>query len=91
MAIKEIPGGGGGTIITGKEDINLFRLMALRGALKLEIKGLRHSGGSVAARVKREFGFKGNKAAVYAKLDAMVEAIGKERLTTAVTGQRPIH
>ena len=56
-------------IITNKRHIELYRLLALRGALKLEILGLKHSRGSVYAAVKREFGFKGNKKKVLVLLE----------------------
>lgn len=57
------------TMFTTKRDIELFRLLSLRGALKLEILGLKHSRGSIYAAVKREFGFKGNKKKVLAQLE----------------------
>ena len=55
-----------------------FRLLQLKYALKLEIKGLRHSRGSVYAHVKREFGFRGNKSKVLAQLEAHIEAFNRE-------------
>lgn len=66
---------GGSTIITG-EAIKLYRLLALRSALSLEIKtGMKVSRGvSVLAILKREFGFKGNKAKVLAQLTAYIES-----------------
>ena len=39
----------------------MYRLLALKGALSLECKGLKHSRGSVYALIKREFGLRGNK------------------------------
>ena len=46
-------------------DIDTYRLVALRAALGLELLGIKHRGGSVYAKVKREFGFKGNKQKVF--------------------------
>lgn len=56
------------------------RLLALRGALTLELKGMRRSHGrSVYAIVKSEFGFKGSKAKVLAQLERMIEQIQEAR------------
>jgi hypothetical protein len=55
-----------------------FRLVSLKHALRLEIKGLRHSRGSVYALVKREFGFRGSKAKVLAQLEAHIETFNQE-------------
>jgi hypothetical protein len=60
-----------GTVITGN-GILLFRLMALRGRVKLEGLGLKSRGGSVTAMVKRELGVKGNRDKV---LEALEKAI----------------
>jgi anion-transporting ArsA/GET3 family ATPase len=47
------------------EKINAFRLLSLKGALSLEVKGLKRSRGpSAFATVKAEFGLKGSKAVV---------------------------
>lgn len=58
---------------TTPEDIAFVRVLALKGALKLETLGMK---GRVSAYaiVKREFGFKGNKASVLAQLTEYVEA-----------------
>ena len=61
--------------ITGKDNIALYRLLTLKAALKLETLGMKHSQGSVYALVKREFGFKGNKASVLAQLTAHIESL----------------
>jgi len=62
-----------GTMIT---NTNLFRLIALRAALGLEVMGMKHSKQSVYAQVKKEFGFKGSKQAVFDQLD---EYVNKEK------------
>jgi hypothetical protein len=54
------------------------RLCALKGALSLECKGLKHSRGSVYALVKREFGFKGNKLSVLNQLKEHITKFNKE-------------
>jgi hypothetical protein len=66
-------GGGGATIVTG-EHISLYVMLAQRGALSLEIKGLKMCRGrSAYALVKRAHGFKGNKQSVLAQLEAKIE------------------
>ena len=47
-----------------------FRLRSLRGALKLEIAGMKRRGRSVYSIIKEEFGFKGNKQRVLKQLEA---------------------
>ncbi len=55
--------------------IELFRLKALRGALKLEILGMRRNGRSAYAITKEEFGFKGSKQKVLEQLEDKIEWI----------------
>jgi len=55
---------------------SLFRLIALRAALGLEVLGMKHSKQNVYAQVKKEFGFKGSKQSVFDQLD---EYINKEK------------
>ena len=55
------------------EQIDAFRVRALRGALKLEVLGMRRGGRSVYSIVKEEFGFKGNKKKVLEQLEAMIK------------------
>ena len=50
--------------------IEAFRMRSLRGALKLEILGMKRKGRSVYSIVKEEFGFKGNKQKVLEQLEA---------------------
>ena len=51
------------------EEIALFRMKALRSALKLEILGMKRRGRSVYSIVKEEFGFKGSKQKVLQQLE----------------------
>jgi len=63
-----------GFCIAGEEKVRNARILTLRSALKLELKGLKMSRGiSVYAIVKREFGFKGSKARVLEQLNAFIE------------------
>ena len=59
-------------IIDTPDGIELFRLCALRGALKLEVLGMTGRGRSVYSIVKEELGFKGSKKRVLEQLEAMI-------------------
>lgn len=59
-------------IIDTPDGIELFRLCALRGALKLEVLGMTRRGRSVYSIVKEELGFKGSKKRVLEQLEAMI-------------------
>ena len=69
-------------VIDTPEGIEMYRLLALRYALKLEIVGMKRRGPSAYILLKREFGFRGDKAAVLAQLLALI-AIKKETGITA--------
>ena len=62
-----------GFVAYTKDNINFFRLLSLRGALKLEIIGMKRSGRSVYSIIKEEFGFKGSKRLVLADLEELIE------------------
>jgi hypothetical protein len=65
------------TVIDTPEGINAFHLLAQRGALKLEIAGMRHSSGrSVAKHLKDTYGFKGNKVSVLAQFETLLRNQG---------------
>lgn len=57
-----------GMFFEGKEEISVLRTLILRNSLLMETRGLRLSGGSAYAIVKREFGFRGNKVRVLDQL-----------------------
>jgi hypothetical protein len=61
----------GGTIVTG-EHVELYRLLALKSALKLEMKGMKRRGRSVYSILKSE-GYRGNKASVLKELETYIE------------------
>jgi len=50
------------------QQFELYALLRLKSALKLECAGMKHSRGSVYAKVKKDFGFKGNKQYVLEQL-----------------------
>ena len=71
MPIEHNPGGS--TTLTG-DSISFFRLAALKGAVGLELKGIKMRRGPVIwKQAAREFGIKGNKQKVYDWLCAEVE------------------
>ena len=51
------------------EAINNFRLRSLRGALKLEILGMKRRGRSAYSLIKEEFGFKGGRQKVLTQIE----------------------
>ena len=62
-------------VITEPNKILLFRMHALRSGLKLEIKGMRRSGRSFYAIIKKEFNLKGTRESVLEQFDAMLGAL----------------
>lgn len=84
MTIERIEGGG--IMVTGDEDIALYRMLALRGALHLEVLGMKRHGRSVYSIVKQEFGFRGNKQKVYDQLCEEIEDIKAAREERTCTG-----
>ena len=62
-------------IITGKENIDRYRLIVLKHGLKLEILGMKKRRPSCYSVIKDEFNLKGSKQKVY---DMFCELIKKE-------------
>lgn len=63
-------------IIQTQDQFDLFRILQLRAALRLEVAGMKHSSGrSVCPIVKRMFGWKGNKQAILVKLCAHIDEL----------------
>lgn len=77
MPIERIEGGG--TVCTGNA-VRLYQLLALRGMLKLELAGMRHSSGrSPAPTIQRIIGSKTrNKAKLLAELQAYIDSHAEE-------------
>jgi hypothetical protein len=64
----------GGFTVTGPEGMNFYRMAALKGALSLEMKGLRVTRNfSAYATIKREFGLKGTRQSVYEQFCKLVD------------------
>ena len=62
------------TILTGRQ-IPKYRLIVLESGIKLEGKGVRRSGRSCLAVVKEEFGWKGNRASILARLAEKIDSM----------------
>lgn len=62
-------------IVETPQEFELYALLRLKSALKLEVAGMKHSKGSVYAKVKKDFGFKGNKQSV---LDQLIQHISNK-------------
>jgi|TARA_R100001530_G_scaffold15436_1_gene13790 hypothetical protein len=59
------------------DQIEMFRLLAMRGALKLELVGMKRRGQSVYSLIKEEFGFKGNKQKVFDQFERYIQGMRK--------------
>ena len=62
------------TVINRPEQIEAFRLLTLRQALTLEMKGMRRTGKS-AYSILREMGYTGTRAEVLEQLDKIREQL----------------
>lgn len=61
-----------GTLYTGYQ-IDRFRLLVLRSALKLEIKGMKKRGKSAYSIIKQEFNLKGSKQKVLNQFNDIIK------------------
>ena len=64
-------------VLDTPEQIDLFRFLALRSALKLECLGMRGRTNAYAT-VKTEFGLKGNRKAVLEQMEEIIKQIKEE-------------
>ena len=55
------------------EQIDMFRLLSLRSALKLECLGMSRRGQSAYSIIKAEYGLKGNMKSVLQQLEEIIE------------------
>ena len=55
--------------------IDLYRLLSLRAALRLEVVGLRGRGKSAYSIAKQELGVKGNKQKVLDQVNQMIQSM----------------
>lgn len=63
-------------ILDTPDQIAAYQLLALRGRLSLEVKGLRFKEGSTSAYLKRTYGYKGSKAKVLELFENDLRAAG---------------
>lgn len=63
------------TMLDTPDQIEAFRLLSIRGRLKLEMRGIRFRI-STFGYVRREFGFKGTRQSVYNQYEAMLKERG---------------
>jgi len=61
------------TVIDTREGIAFAQLAARRGALRLEIAGMRRRGRSAYSICKAEYGLKGSRESVLEQMTALVE------------------
>ena len=55
------------------EQIDMFRFLSLKSALKLECLGMKRRGQSAYAIVKAEYGLKGNKKSVLEQMEQIIK------------------
>tara|TARA_R100000808_G_scaffold11642_1_gene29694 strand:+ start:1731 stop:1997 length:267 start_codon:yes stop_codon:yes gene_type:complete len=63
-------------------NVDIWQLLTLRSAIKLEIAGMSHSRGSAYAQAKRTYGIKGNKRKVLDQLNEMILVIENQKKLT---------
>jgi len=61
--------------------IELYRLLTLKSALKLEVLGMKGRGRSAYSIIKEELGIKGNKQKVLDQVNQMVDSIKTKTYT----------
>jgi hypothetical protein len=61
------------TVIDTPEGINFVQLVARKGALRLEMLGMRGRGPSAYSIIKSEYGLKGSRESVLAQMDTLIE------------------
>ena len=59
--------------------IELYRLLTLRGALKLELKGIKHRGRTAYSVLKQELGIKGDRQKVLDQVNQMIQAMKEQK------------
>ena len=59
--------------------IELYRLLSLRAALRMEVAGLKGRGKSAYAIAKQELGIKGNKQKVLDQVNQMIQSMKEQQ------------
>lgn len=65
----------GHAVLTGPEQMGMFHLLQLKGALKLECAGIKIARRSVCAYVKQHLGMRGSREKVLAQLEQYIEDV----------------
>jgi len=60
------------TLLNTPEQINAYRLLALKSRLKMEIVGLKGRGPSAETMIKKEFGLKGNNKKILEQFEKIL-------------------
>ena len=66
-------------IIDSQHEIELYRLLVLKSALKMEILGMKRRGRSAYSIIKEELNIKGNRQKILKQLEEILVSINKER------------
>ena len=76
------------TVIDTPEGIAFYQLLARRGSLRLELRGIRRSsrGQTSYSIAKQAYGLKGSRASVLAQLTAMIDRVQLDRERAACAG-----
>jgi hypothetical protein len=61
-------------VLEGPEGLTFMQLIARKGALKLELRGLKRRGRSAYSICKSEYGLKGSRESVLRQMQALVDA-----------------
>ena len=67
-------------LLQGPEGLEVMRLLSRKGALSLELKGLRRRGRSAYSICKSEYGLKGTRESVLRQMEQMVEDATAHRI-----------
>lgn len=66
------------TILTSIDQIKFARMLALKGALSLECRGLRRRGRSAYSIIKEEFNLRGDKYSVLQQFKELIDGITRD-------------
>jgi len=57
------------------EQIDMFTFLSRKGALKLEMCGLKRGGQSMYSIIKQEYGFKGSRESVLKQMEEIIKEV----------------
>jgi hypothetical protein len=63
------------TVLDTPEQIDMFRFLSLKSALKLECLGMSRRGQSAYSIIKAEYGFKGDKKSVLEQMEQIIKEV----------------